>query len=132
MSDGGKGDKRRPGDDAAFDEGFDRIFGQKKPERGRFIWDKETHELVPADRYYRPQDSANAPMVMADISPYQSQVDGSMIQGRRQHREHLRQHNLIEVGNETKHLKPYGTYKPSGVKEDLIRAVHQVRDRERK
>ena len=38
--------------------------------------------------------------VMPDVQPYQSMVDGSMITGRSQHREHLRQHNCIEVGNE--------------------------------
>ena len=39
--------------------------------------------------------------IMPDIQPYQSMADGSMIMGRRQHREHLRQHNCIEIGNET-------------------------------
>lgn len=37
---------------------------------------------------------------MPDIQPYKSMVDGSMIEGRRQHRDHLRQHNCIEIGNE--------------------------------
>ena len=64
--------------------------------------------------------------VMPDIEPYKSQVDGSMIMGRRQHREHLKRHGCIEVGNETKHLKPFGQYKPHGVKNDLIRAYKQV------
>ena len=32
MSDGGKGDKRRPEDQQKFSEGFDRIFGKKKME----------------------------------------------------------------------------------------------------
>lgn len=38
--------------------------------------------------------------VIRDIDPYRSVVDGSVIGGRRQHREHLKQHDLIEVGNE--------------------------------
>lgn len=41
-----------------------------------------------------------APYVMPDIKPYQSMIDGSYIQSRSTHREHLRQHNCIEVGNE--------------------------------
>lgn len=69
--------------------------------------------------------------VMPDIQPYQSMADGTMIQGRRQHREHLRQHGLIEVGNEVKHLKSYGDYKPKGVKEDLIREYQQHKERHR-
>lgn len=38
--------------------------------------------------------------IMLDIQPYKSMVDGSMITSRSKHREHLRQHNCIEVGNE--------------------------------
>lgn len=40
------------------------------------------------------------PAVMSDIGEYQSQVDGSMITSRSQHREHLRKHNCVEVGSE--------------------------------
>lgn len=42
--------------------------------------------------------------VMPDIAPYQSMVDSSMITSRSQHRSHLKQHGMIEVGNETKYL----------------------------
>ena len=38
--------------------------------------------------------------IMLDIQPYKSMVDGSMITSRSKHREHLRQHNCIEIGNE--------------------------------
>jgi hypothetical protein len=31
MGDGGKGSKQRPTDKQKFDEGWDRIFGKKKP-----------------------------------------------------------------------------------------------------
>lgn len=41
-----------------------------------------------------------APMVAADIQPYRSMCDGSMITSRSQHREHLRRHGVMEVGNE--------------------------------
>ena len=42
----------------------------------------------------------DSPMVMPDIAPYKSMIDGSMITSRSTHREHLRQHNCFEVGNE--------------------------------
>jgi len=48
---------------------------------------------------------AIAPMVMPDIQPYQSMADGSMITSRSHHREHLRQHNCIEIGNESMERK---------------------------
>lgn len=41
-----------------------------------------------------------AAMVVSDIEPYQSLVDGRMITSRSHHREHLRDNNLMEVGNE--------------------------------
>lgn len=43
--------------------------------------------------------------VMTDIQPYKSMVTGEMITSRSQHREHLKKHHLIEIGNETKYLK---------------------------
>ena len=41
-----------------------------------------------------------APQVIKDIDPYISQIDGSVITSRSQHREHLRANGCIEVGNE--------------------------------
>jgi hypothetical protein len=39
-------------------------------------------------------------MVIGDLKPYKNMVDGKVIEGRRQHREFLKAHRLIEVGNE--------------------------------
>jgi hypothetical protein len=41
-----------------------------------------------------------APYVMSDISEYRSMVTGEIISGRKQHRDHLRAHGVVEVGNE--------------------------------
>mgnify|MGYP003347728235 FL=1 len=41
-----------------------------------------------------------APMVMSDIEGYISQVDGTWIKSRSHHREHLKQHRMIELGND--------------------------------
>lgn len=41
-----------------------------------------------------------APMVMSDIDGYVSQVDGSWIKSRSMHRSHLKQHKMIELGND--------------------------------
>lgn len=41
-----------------------------------------------------------APRVMSDIGGYISQVDGSWIDSRSKHREHLKRHRMIEVGND--------------------------------
>ena len=41
-----------------------------------------------------------APRVSSDIQPYISQIDGSVISSRSQHRNHLKDNGCIEVGNE--------------------------------
>ena len=41
-----------------------------------------------------------APMVMSDIEGYVSQVDGTWIKSRSHHRAHLKQHRMIELGND--------------------------------
>ena len=48
-----------------------------------------------------------APMVQSDIEGYVSQVDGSWIKSRSHHRSHLKQHRMIELGNDvpTQHKK---------------------------
>lgn len=67
--------------------------------RTRYIQDPVTLKLVPADEY-EPPVRAQSAYIIGDINPYQSQKTGEMIGGRRQHREHLREHGLVEVGNE--------------------------------
>ena len=44
-------------------------------------------------------------MVTSDIGGYISQIDGSWIESRSKHREHLKRHRMIELGNDpiTKH-----------------------------
>lgn len=92
--------------------------------RKRWIQHPQTHELIPAEEYIAPQ--AEVHLVMPDIQPYTSMIDGSVITSRSKHRAHLRANNCIEVGNETNYLKPYGTYKPpAGLKEQLIRVFNE-------
>lgn len=79
-------------------------------------------ELVEITREIPEPD---APMVMPDIQPYQSMVDGSLISSRSRHREHLKQHGLIEVGNER--LKPGADLRKTGAKEALIRSLQEAK-----
>ena len=44
-----------------------------------------------------PKETA---MVMSDIDGYVSQVDGTWIKSRSHHRSHLKQHKMIELGND--------------------------------
>lgn len=65
-----------------------------------------------------------APMVAADIQPYQSMCDGSMITSRSQHRAHLKQHGVVELGNEKIAPPPSSIKPPPGLKQKLIEIVN--------
>lgn len=65
----------------------------------RFFWSREEHAWVeynPLAPVARPL----GPYVIGDIEPYANMLDGKRIQSRRHHRDFLRAHKLIEVGNE--------------------------------
>ena len=62
--------------------------------------------------------------VMPDIQAYQSQLTGEMVTSRSRHRELLREHNCIEVGNETKYLRQKDKAPPPGLKRQLIDIVN--------
>lgn len=70
----------------------------------------------------------SGPDIMKDIQPYQSQVTGEIITSRSRHREHLKQHNMVEVGNDSSLTKPYTGIpdtNPKQRKEILIREVNK-------
>lgn len=101
--------------------------------RYRAVYNKhgeKTREYIDGELVYsddsEPQKN-QAPMVMGDIQPYISQIDGRIIGSRSKHRQHLREHGCIEVGNERMQAK---TLQPApGLKQDIIRAYEQVTTR---
>lgn len=85
----------------------------------KYIQDPVTLELVPKDEYY-----SRAPVsayVIPDIAGYKSMQTGEWIPGRRQHREHLKQHSLVEIGNEPIREAKRPTYNSDEVKRELAR-----------
>lgn len=67
-----------------------------------------------------------APAVMSDIGGYISQVDGSWIDSRSKHRNHLKQHNMIEVGNDVPmEQKKLDTRRDKERKEFIGRQVYE-------
>jgi hypothetical protein len=51
------------------------------------------------ERGHEPVDTST-PMIIDDIAPYQSMIDGSLITSRSQHREHLRANGCVEIGDQ--------------------------------
>lgn len=88
--------------------------------RQTWVQDPVTLKLIPKDEY-QPRTQAGF-FVMDDLKPYKSMITGEIIQGRAQHRAHLRQHGCIEVGNEK--LTPHKTINPT--REDYRRTVADV------
>lgn len=69
---------------------------------GKLFAEYENGELTYlSDEYRAPKRSDHAmPMIMRDIGEYRSPLDGAMITSRSQHRDHMRAHDVVEVGNE--------------------------------
>ena len=66
-----------------------------------------TPEAEEAWKLKQEMTHREAPMVISDIEGYVSQVDGTWIKSRSHHRSHLKQHRMIELGNDvpTQHPK---------------------------
>lgn len=69
---------------------------------GKLFAEYEHGELTYLDPAYQaPKRSEHAmPMVMRDMDEYRSPLDGTVVSGRRAHRDHMRVHGVVEVGNE--------------------------------
>jgi hypothetical protein len=74
-------------------------------------------------------EAESGPQVVRDLAPYQSMITGEVIDGRKRHRDHLKAHGCVEVGNDTSHL----TQRPkitNNRRESLHRMLADVGDRE--
>ena len=69
----------------------------RKVVRGRWVYDRAKQQLVSADEYVRRAPQIH---VISDLKPYKGMMDGKMVDGRRQHRDYLKRHGVVEVGNE--------------------------------
>lgn len=63
--------------------------------------------------------------IVKDIEPYKSVLTGERIAGRRQHRDHLKAHGCIEVGNEK--MKPFAPNYVGGLGGDIKKAMETRR-----
>lgn len=78
--------------------------------RSRTIWrdgklfaeyegDKLTY-LAPEYAAPKRSETVKAPYFIKDIGEYRSPIDGTLITTRSAHRDHMRAHDVVEVGNE--------------------------------
>ena len=69
--------------------------------QGRLLAEYLDGVLVNGDGDGDLSNKMSGPQVVRDINPYKSMVTGEMITSRSKHRDHLKRHNCIEVGNDT-------------------------------
>lgn len=70
--------------------------------------------------------SSAGPMIIRDMAEFVSVVDGSVITSRSTHREHMKRHELIEVGNERMTRREVQLPRAG---HDIKRALEQLRSR---
>lgn len=93
---------------------------------GKLFAEYENGELTYLDPTYsgEKRSALPMPMVMRDIGAYCSPIDGAMITSRNQHRDHIRRHDVIEVGNEKiGQITAARDAASSGVDHDLAQSI---------
>ena len=109
---------------AEYDENGNHVL----KDNGLWNWIEKSQAM------YGPQGEKHTPdqahMIMGDIEPYQSTIDGSYVGSRSTHRKHLKQHGCVEVGTENigdaqKQVAPKKDI-TAGVKDDIARAYDKV------
>lgn len=87
----------------------------RKVERGS--WVMVDGELVPKHEYAAGPRRSDGLQVIRDIEPYRDTIEGKVIGGRKQHRDFLRAHGVIETGNER--MPERKPYRPRSAGEDV-------------
>lgn len=90
----GKDPKTMPGT-AEFRDGYDRAFGQRKPQRGRWIYDTQGN-AISADEYVTPEEARNAPICVDRFMEGASTIDGVDIGSRRKRKEYMRRNGVAD------------------------------------
>lgn len=66
----------------AFDEGYERTFGDRKPQRGRWVWDAERGKLVSAEEYVPPASRSGTGIMVDRFMEGARAPDGTDISSR--------------------------------------------------
>jgi hypothetical protein len=77
-----------------FRSGYERTFGDRKPQRGRWVWDEAQGQLVPADEYRAPERAVDAPILAGRFYENTCATDGSDIGSRQKHRAYMKDRGL--------------------------------------
>lgn len=97
--------------------------------RQSYVQDPETHKLIPKEEWLELQARrlGDAPVVVDDIKPFVSPIDGSVIGSNRDLRNHNARHNVVQA-------LEYGTHSEAARKrrEDYFEGKVDPRIRQRR
>lgn len=101
--------------------------------RESFVYDRSLGKVVDADEFYARQakgvkrSGLPAPQVMRDIVPFRNvAVDGKEISSRSQKREMMKEHGLVEVGNEAPRVKRRVVKPKLSVRDSIKRSLQTL------
>lgn len=84
-----------------YDDNYERIFGVKKPTRGKFVYDKKLGKCVPIEEYVPEQEEGSYAIhagIMVDrYMEGVAATDGTDIGSRRKRREYMKVNNLADA-----------------------------------
>lgn len=90
-----------------YEDGFARTFGERKPQRGRWVWDKRKGEMVPAEEYVPEEPDDKRVMLVTDRHlEGMRATDGTDIGSYRKRDEYLKAHGLTHADDFKQHLSP--------------------------
>lgn len=82
---------------AEYGSGYDRTFGPREPQRGTWVADRDTGEMVPISEYVPPSGLArDAPIITGRIHEGLVAPDGTDIGTRSRRRAWMREHDVVD------------------------------------
>lgn len=110
--------------------------------RKRYVGVRGHAKSVPVFKTYRGADGYNhllpeyggtldgmgntGPLVLRDKDAYWSPLDGTVVEGRSAHRDHMKRHNVLEAGDyKIGDMSRSRDTTPRGIKDDIRRSISQ-------
>jgi hypothetical protein len=78
--------------------------------------------------YEKGTEPSSTLHIIPDIKPYKSMADGTLITSRSKHREHLKIHNCVEIGDQVEYEPKRPV--PSSAKEFIVHQFSSMSDAE--
>jgi len=80
-----------------FEEGYERLFGDHPPIRGKWVYDESTQTLVPVENYVSPPRALDAPVMVGRFYENTQATDGTDIGSRARHKAYMHDNGLTTV-----------------------------------